>query len=254
MNRFLCAGFVAASAYGQTAAPLSFETASVKPSGPLHLRPGESVGTSTGFDRVSFPYVALRYCIAYAYRVGDFQISGPAWLGDQHYDIVAKGPAGTVPKQLPEMVQTLLAERFKLQFHRESKEFAGLGLVVGKTGPKLEKAAGGCTPLISVSPPLFKGGRVEGDCSSLEMLAVNLSIVLGRPVANMTRLTGQYNFVVEVSRDDTNSGSTRPPVDGIEAGVSVFTSIEKLGLKLEARKIPLDVIVVDHVEKTPGEN
>src|SRR5208283_5325729 len=124
---------------GQTGNPLSFEVASVKLARPLV--PGESRGTKRGIDRIELQYATLRNCIVYAYRVKDFQVSAPAWLDDLHYDIVAKGPAGTRPDHLQEMLQTLLAERFKLQIHRETKEVAGLALVVGKDGPKFEKAA-----------------------------------------------------------------------------------------------------------------
>jgi len=84
----------------------------------------------------------------------------------------------------------------------------------------------------------------------MALLASNLSILLGRPVADMTQLTGRYDFTVEVSPDDTNTG---PPIEGAENGVSVYTSVKSCRLKLEARKIPLDIILVDHVERKPVE-
>jgi len=120
------------AALGQTAAPLSFEVASVKPAAPGQWRESKA-----GVDRIDFPNATLRYCIAFSYDLKEYQISGPSWLGELRYDIVAKGPVGTRRDQLPGMMQVLLAQRFGLQAHNETKEFSVFALVVGKNGPKL---------------------------------------------------------------------------------------------------------------------
>ena len=101
------------SAIAQGAAPAAFEVASVKQAAPC-CAPGQWRESKAGEDRIDFRYVTLRYCIAFAWRVKEYQVSGPAWIAETRYDIVAKGPEGTRRDQIPEMVQSLLAERFKM--------------------------------------------------------------------------------------------------------------------------------------------
>ena len=247
------------TAWGQTAAPLSFEVASVKPA-----IPGAPWRESkTNIDRIDFPNVTLRSCVAFAYGLKEYQVSGPAWITELKYDIVAKAPTGTKPEQLPGMMQTLLAERFQLHAHHETKEFDVMTLSIGKNGPKLKE-----------SPPLPEGapegakiglsmnnaiGRIEVRRGNMTSLANTLLRVLGRPVIDTTGLTGRYDFDLEFSRDDSN-GSFMPVNSGgalpsaSEPGASVFSSIQLVGLKLEPRKVPLDSIVVDRAEKIPTGN
>jgi uncharacterized protein (TIGR03435 family) len=245
--------------WGQTAAPLSFEVASVKPSVPGPWRESKA-----GVDRIDFPNATLRYCIAYSYGLKEYQISGPSWLGELRYDIVAKGPEGTRRDQLPDMLRVLLAERFKLQAHAETKEFSVFALVVGKSGPKLKE-----------SPPEPDGepagarfgmsmshsgvGRLEAKGTTLTALTNTLTRLLGRPVVDLTTLTGRYDLELEYSAEDSNgmrmalpSGGSLPAAS--EPGVSIFGSIQQCGLRLEARKVPLKAIVVDQAEKTPTGN
>ena len=124
------------AAWGQTTASPSFDVASVKPATPAPWRESKA-----GVDRIDFPNVTLRYCIAFGYRVKEYQISGPSWLGIQRYDILAKGPEGTHHDLLPDMMQHLLEDRFQLQIHREKKEFNVIALIAGKNGPKLREAS-----------------------------------------------------------------------------------------------------------------
>ena len=128
--------------WSQPATP-SFEVASVKPSAPS----AQWRESKAGVDRIDFPNATLRYCIAYAYGLKEYQVSGPSWLSELRYDIVAKGPEGTLHDQLPDMMQALLAERFQLELHDETKEFSVFALTVGKNGPKLK-----------ASPPEPDGG------------------------------------------------------------------------------------------------
>jgi uncharacterized protein (TIGR03435 family) len=198
-----------------------------------------------------------------------YQVTGPDWLRDARFDIVAKGPAGTTREQLPAMMQALLAERLKLQVHHETRELPGLALIVGKNGPKLKESApgsgdaeGGAHFGMSMSP---KGGeRMEVTNASMPKLANTLTALLGRPVLDKTGLTGAYDFILEFTRTETAgpkaSGGYReppampPPMPGAEPGLSIYSSIQQLGLKLDPRKIPMDTIVIDHAEKTPSEN
>jgi uncharacterized protein (TIGR03435 family) len=238
------AALLACASAGQTAAPLSFEVASVKPAEPPVS--GQFRATVNDGDRVDL-YITLRNCITLAYRVKDNQVSAPAWLNHAWYDIVAKRPAGTGNEQVPEMMQTLLAERFKLAIHRETKEFAGFALVVGKNGPKLAKAApDGAVRRSSgrMSATPGEGGKFEDHAITMDRLADALPRILGQPVVNATQLAGEYDVSFEYA----------PLAAGSDLGVSIFKSIQDLGLKLEPRKIPLDIVVVDHAEQTPTGN
>jgi uncharacterized protein (TIGR03435 family) len=245
--------------WGQAVAPLSFEVASVKPSASGQWRESKS-----GVDRIDFPNVTLRYCVAFAYGLKEYQVSGPGWINELRYDVVAKGPDGTRREQLPEMMQVLLDQRFKLQFHNETKEFNVFALTVGKGGPKLKESvpepgieASGARFGMSMSPSGV--GRLEAKSATMTALANTLSRMLGRPVVDMTALTARYDFDLEYSVEDSNAMRIAPPPGGAlptatEPGVSVFGSIQQFGLRLDARKVPLKAIVVDQAERTPSEN
>ncbi|MGA2270265.1 MAG: TIGR03435 family protein [Bryobacteraceae bacterium] len=144
----MSAGLVlaAGAALGQTpVAGPAFEVASVKPAGPLdagQLRSGQRhVGMSIDAARVDIGSLSLADLIRIAYRVKPNQISGPDWMASERFDVLAKLPEGASRDQVPEMLQALLAERFKLAVHRESKERAVYALVVGKNGPKLKESS-----------------------------------------------------------------------------------------------------------------
>jgi uncharacterized protein (TIGR03435 family) len=249
----------AAIAPAQAAGP-AFEVASVKAAAPC-CAPGQWRESKILADRIDFRYVTLRYCLAFAYRMKEFQISGPPWLGEARYDIVAKGPEGTKGKQLPEMMQGLLAERFQLQAHREKKEFNVFALVVGKNGPKLKESPPSADPTASPSFGIGMSGAVghmEAKNATMTALANTLPRFVGRPVVNLTKLDGRYDFDVEFSPEDLKGVVPPPPMDPgsslAQLGVSIFTSIQRVGLKLESQKLPLDTIVVDRAEKTPTAN
>jgi uncharacterized protein (TIGR03435 family) len=246
-------------AFGQTpvalpVAPPTFEVASVKPS-------TLPTNTRSTHDGIVFDGVTLRYCIGFAYHVKDFQISGPSWLGDLTYDIAAKMPQAGAAKQSSEMLQALLADRFKLKIHREKKAFPGYALTVAAGGFKLIATPadnnGGPPPSIygGIRLEQFPDGhlRLIGKQASMTALANNLSSRLGSPVIDRTETAGNYDFSIDVSPEDIHLGGTdENTLKG--PGVSVFDSIQKFGLKLKSQKVPLDVIVVDHAEKIPTEN
>jgi uncharacterized protein (TIGR03435 family) len=260
---------------------LAFEVASIKPSPPL----GASRGTRTTRTGIDFGGATLRYCIGFAYRVKDYQISGPPWLGDLQFDIVAKAPENSRPNQFEEMLQTLLAERFKLRVHRETKEIQGLALVVAKGGLKLQESRVDRTQPLPNGPPSIArdvlsiplpgvlriipmpdGGMrlVAGDVK-ISVIAGNLGNMLGSPVFDMTGATGSYDIVLDASREDVRNqrsyrvnGGPLPDPGPAElaapSGPSIYDSLQKLGLKLESRKVTVAVIVVDSADKTPSEN
>jgi uncharacterized protein (TIGR03435 family) len=251
---------------GQNTPPVSFEVASIRPAKPA----GAGRVTSSRYTpgRVEFRAVSLPECIATAYRVKGFQVSAPAWLKEQRWDIVAKLPDGAPSSRIPEMLQTLLAERFKLEVHREKKDIPGFALVVGSGGPKLKKADEGSgvpagrrmTGVRMSSGP--SGGRLIAPRASMMMIASAISALTGRPVANETRIEGVYDIELEFAPEDLAAAAAAPALPQPDAGAaeaaepraSIFSSLQRLGLKLESRKAPLEVIVVDRAEKTPTAN
>jgi uncharacterized protein (TIGR03435 family) len=240
----------------------------LKPAAPC-CDPGQWPNNRPGVDRINFRNVTLWYCITYAYGARSYQVDGPDWLKELRYDIVAKGIEGTRREQLPQMLQGLLTERLKLQIHHETKEIAGLALVLDKDGPKLKPSApdsgdgqGGARIGMSATAEGVEKMDVKG--APMTTLATTLTSLLGRPVIDKTGLTGRYDFVLEFSRAD--GGARRsgggyneppplpPPVPGAEPGLSIYSSIRQLGLKLEAQKMPIYMVIVDSAQKTPNEN
>jgi uncharacterized protein (TIGR03435 family) len=240
---FACAGFCQQP---------SFEAASIKPSVPGEK--GASMHNDPG--RIAFSNVSLRNCIVNAYKVRDYQVVGPDWLNSARFDIVATLPSGAPQDQMPLMLQSLLAERFKLSLHRETKELPVYALVVGKNGPKLHETESGDSSMRS------SGGHIEAQKSRMPGLAASLSIWAGRPVLDMTGLTGYYDYKLDFSVDPglmqgvfAEKAAAIAARAGATDGPSIFTAVqEQLGLKLEPRKAPVEILVIDHAEKVPTEN
>jgi bla regulator protein BlaR1 len=237
-----------------TAAPKEFEVASIKPSAPgpvnrmrVEMSPGGRFSTSN---------VSLKLLIQQAYNVKAFQISGgPGWIDSERYDLVAKADGDiSGPAQLRPLLQKLLADRFQLTIHHDTKELPVYALVVGKNGPKFkESVANGPGPNIRMGR-----GVIDGQGMGMEMLASQVSGQLGRTVIDRTGLKGQYEIKLEFTPEGS---SQRGPADGPEAspppdptGPSIFTALqEQLGLKLESSKGPVEIIIIDRAEK-PTEN
>jgi uncharacterized protein (TIGR03435 family) len=234
----LCASLAALAAcavFGQTAAnPPQFEVASIKPAAP---QPAGRTMVSMGGDagRLSYTNVSLRDIIRRAYEVKPYQISGPAWLNSERFDILAKIPDGAPKEQIPVMLQNLLAERFRMVVRRETKEQPVYALVVAKGGPKLTKAAdeplpepkqdAAAPPPPPPLPPGAGGGHVtpKDMPKGAVMISLNsadgaskmalrgatmgsfsdmLSNILDRPVVDMTGLSGSYDISLEAGMDE----------------------------------------------------
>jgi uncharacterized protein (TIGR03435 family) len=258
-----------------------FEVASVKPvandetgAGRLlrevmrnRRRPGEI--PMTGPDRVQLENWPLLDLIAAAYSVRATQVSGPDWLSDQGFDIEAKLPDGTPKEELNAMLQSLLEERFGLKVHRATKTGQGFALTVGKNGPKLKPAEPRPAPvegltqeerMAQLQQKMQTNAAAERkqmeekaaavgafDTQSwgsitMEELAARLVRFAGAPVVDETGLTGNYKVTIETSANADVPGGT------------VFDAVEKLGLKLESRKVTVETVVVDRVSKTPTPN
>jgi uncharacterized protein (TIGR03435 family) len=296
----------AGSLLGQTP---TFEVASVKPSEPVTpamVAAGKiHVGMKIDGKRVDIGNFSLMQLICKAYDVKPYQVAGPAWLkslAGQRFDVIGNIPEGATKEQVPQMLQALLAERFKLTMHRESKDQQVYAMVIGKGGLKIKEvetpkpapdAAApnpGVTGSSSVSISQTKGGatvsdgtgktqkmipspdgktmRLEITGATLAELAEGLSPLTDHPVVDMTGQTGKYEMALEISMQEMMNAARAaganvpaPAVDpnkpadaASDPGGSIFTSVQALGLKLEPRKTPMAMIVIDSVEKMPTEN
>ncbi len=273
----------AAAAIAQDQPPRAeFEVASVKKS--ATPEPGQfNIGVHIDGAMVSCTYLSLKSYISMAYQVPDTRINGPEWLDSERFDIVAKLPAGG--RDLRAMIQSLLADRFKLALHKDSREFPVYALVVGKNGAKLKEspadpeidgaagrgnvtvdvAGGRGGTVVNLGPGAYISyglNKLEGKRVPMANLVDSISRFVDRPVIDMTNLTGKYDLTLEYSIEELRSlvrasGTDPrqiPDIPGMDPTISIFGSLEALGLKLEPRKAPLDVLVVDHIEKTPTEN
>ena len=234
--------------YGQSEAAPRFEVASIKPS---KADPSSSSGIKTGHGRLSAQNVTLRRCIIGAYGVGPHQIlSGPDWLDSDRFEIAAIADQPVGDSVLMVMLQSLLAERFKLALHRETRIIQAYTLEIGKNGPKLEKAEAG----ESVTNSSTSNGRamIDAHYASMDGLANVLARQMDLPVVNQTRLEGVFNFKLQWTRE-----SAQPAKAGdaaVEEAPSIFTAIqEQLGLRLRAQKAAVEILVIDHAER-PAEN
>jgi uncharacterized protein (TIGR03435 family) len=234
----------------------TFEVATIKPSDPN--RPGKAF-TVRGrqFATVN---TTLGDIITFAYGIHAKQITGgPAWLETEKYDLSAQpdGEGQPSERQWKIMIQKLLAERFKLAFHRDKKELSVYAITVGKNGPKLTKSEGNPNGL----PGLFfrgLGNLPVTNATMADFAGVMQTAVLDRPVVDQTGLAGRWDFTLKWTPDEFQFAGlgvrVPPPTNAADAPPDLFTAIqEQLGLKLDSTKAPAEVFVVDRVEK-PSEN
>ena len=225
-------------------APQTFEVASVKRAPPP---PADGFRSSMKLDpgRLTCSNVTLKKLIVNAYNVKDYQVSGPEWLNVELYDIAATVPPGAGGDQVLAMVQGLLAERFKLAFHREAREMPVFGLVVGKAGARLHDAGFGRSST-SASP-----GHLTAEKTTMAKLADFLARQLDRPVVDMTGLKGFYDFTLEWDPEENSASGSD---DGRPAPPLLTAVQQQLGLSLQARKAPVEILVIDHADRVPIEN
>ena len=290
MRAILAAGLLACAlygAFGQTAeSKMEFEVASVKPyvPPPGGLKPPAGPD-STDPGRLRYVNQSLKDLVMTAYGVKRYQISGPGWLDTQKFEVLAKVPEGATKEQVRGMLRNLLAERFQLVAHREMKDLPVFALLVGKAGPKMKVSSDepADTPdslptgqpgapiagKIKMSPdgcPDFPGLRLSsrlifmngrGCLTAVQLtigeLAGMLSDRFDRPVVDMTGLTAKYDFTLHFDPSGVVGTMTAPPGD--DPLPDVFVAVQQqLGLRLEPQKRMIDLVVIDHAEKTPAEN
>lgn len=279
------------------------------------------VGTKIDSARVDIGTASLLRLICTAYRLKPYQVAGPEWIKTTMYDIQAKIPDGGTTDRVPEMLQTLLAERFGLKVHRDARDQAVYALVVAKGGSKMKESAPDPAPPPpaadapkpqSISIPTeqgdvnltlsatgvnieMPGGEINGKLrmtvsggagtpprihlessgTTMKTFAEMLSVgLVDRPVVDMTGLAGNYAVALDLSQEDAmnaaraatnflprgggggggDAGRARDGGASDPSGSSVFASIQNLGLKLEPRKLPVDMLIVDRMEKIPTAN
>jgi uncharacterized protein (TIGR03435 family) len=231
----------------------SFEVASVKRGQPMSglKREGErSLSISTG--NFSARNATLGEMILTAYGIREYQLSGPDWLKSERYDVAAKSASPAANDEIRLMLQQLLAERFKLETHRDSRDVTVFAMVVGKNGPKLGKAKPESQSRIGISGP-----SMTFENYSMPKLADYLSRFSGGlPVVDATKIEGYYDFAVPLlDAPADNPGDFKRAVEvSARDGSLARTIAEGIGLRLETRKGPVEIVVVDHAEKLPVEN
>jgi len=246
---------------------------------------------STDPGRITYNSVLLKAVVARAYNVKEYQVEGPAWLDSERYDIMATMPQGVTKEQLALMLQGLLAERFKLTLHHENKAIPVYVLSVGKGGPKLKEVDPAVVAAAAPAPPPppsrvpsksipagmarvmigMNNRRLEGSLT-MARLCDNLSNWVDRPLLDQTDLKGTYEFDLLWTPDESDriagqmsmamaaAGHTPPPPGeagpgASEPGLSLAQALQtNYGLKLEAKRNPADVIVIEHAEKVPTAN
>jgi uncharacterized protein (TIGR03435 family) len=238
--------------FGQApAAAPAFEVASVK----VSKEPPGSDSSHSTLGRLSMRNMTLRASIGMAYDVKEPQVlGGPKWLDSDRYDIDAKSAGAARGPELRAMLQTLLAERFHVALHRETKTVPGFALVVVKAGLKMPAVEPGQSNLST------HNGSMTAKKASMTNLASSLSRRLGAPVDDATGLASVFDFKFEIPLQDNHAAPPSGDNPDAEAsdpasfGAALSHALEdQLGLKLEACKIPVEVLVIDRAEK-PVEN
>jgi uncharacterized protein (TIGR03435 family) len=189
---------------------------------------------------------SLRELIRQAYEVKDYQIVAPGWMAEEKYQIAATMPEGTNRTQVPEMLRTLLAQRFHLKLHRETRDLPVYALVAAKGGPHLTPTAYPRNPMPqSSSVP----GRVRGIAAPVATLADALTKAAGYTVVDMSGITGLYDFDLKYAEPDAAAP------DAAQATMTLESVLrEQAGLRLEKRVMPVEILVIEQADKVPTEN
>jgi uncharacterized protein (TIGR03435 family) len=235
-----------------------FEVASLKASAPGGR--GGGIRPAPGGERYVATNVPLRLLIMVAYRVKTEQITGgPAWMDTNTYDMNAKAERPSSVEELHTMLQNLLAERFQLKFHRDTKEMPVYALTVDKGGHKIKphEAQSAGDPWIDTAIEQVVRVKLTATSVPMDYFAWRLGMLVDRPVIDQTKLKGGYDFTLAYTRElppGIREGAliNGAPID--TSGPNLFGALrEQLGLKLEPQKGPVDVLVIDRAEK-PVEN
>jgi len=281
--------FLASSSSAQSPHP-QFEVASIKPFDPSAQG---QVLAGLHVDGVQIRAVgySLRDLLAIAYKIKATLISGPDWTASERFDISATLPVGSTAAQLPEMFQALLADRFQVKLHKDKREFPVYALLVAKGGSKMKETPPDADDSDKDRPPgtrnaattaagngvsvnfghgssfTFANNRFEAHKLTMRLFSGNLERFSDRQIVDMTGLTAQYDFAFDVMPEDYRAmllrsavwvGANLPPeaqkMLDATSPAALGDALEQVGLRLEPRKAPLDVLVIDQALKTPTAN
>jgi uncharacterized protein (TIGR03435 family) len=279
---FLAVGAI----WGQTKR-VEFEVASVKSVEPS-ADPRVKTGVQIDGSQVHMASMSLKDAVRYAYQLKLYQVTGQDWMAGERFDISAKLPEGTTREQVPEMVKSLLEDRFQIKTHREQKEMPVYAMVVMPGGSKMKETAEEAGPVdgkpsaiqrsaqggpegvnVGYGPGSyfkFADNKIEGRKLSMLNFVDVLGRFVDRPVVDDTKLAGRYDLDVELTENDYNAMLIR---SAISAGVqlppqalryldtadgSLGFALKPIGLKLDSKKAPVEILVVDSILKRPTEN
>ncbi len=283
MIRYIAFAALAAGAFGQ-----SFEVASIRPKPFEQVIKEGAAGGAMGMEitpeQVRIAAMHMAQLIRAAYDIKDSQLEGPDWIVDPDglpamFEVEAKLPAGATRDQVPVMLQNLLKDRFKLAAHKGSKELDTYALIVGKDGPAFKAKETSDLPQTTTTVTQGERGEVtvvrngtkqtitpgrgtRVEASTINGLVDYLSPLMGKPVLDKTGLTGSYNIVLQVVPTGPLPGMPTDPKELLTflqenadlVHAPFVAAVEKLGLKLERQKSSVEMIVVEHAEKTPTDN
>jgi uncharacterized protein (TIGR03435 family) len=247
-------GFVAAQipSWAQPATQRTqqtFDVSVIKPSSP------DLTMMQTTWDpqRLLGRGVSLKGLIQWAYQVTDAQVAGAAgWIDSKRYDFEAKAEGSHTRDELVQMLQSLLAERFKLALHRETKEQQAYVLATGKKTLNLQEAQPGRPASIAMQPGPGPGDsivlKITGQSVSMRYLTDYLTNIVGRVVVDRTNLTGSFDFQAQESWSPSPNSDKRTLVTD-----ALLDAMSQLGFNLSSQRIPIEILVVDHAEE-PTEN
>ena len=292
-RRFWSVAALACAAWAQTPAFEVASFKQSEPITPEMVQSGRlQMGVTIDSKYVRISKLSLLELVALAYQLKGYQVIYQPWMMSQRYDIQAKLPEDGKRGQVPAMVQTLLEQRLGLKTHRENRELRAYALVVAKDGPKMKAAAPEPESAPGTAPPpgqirgglavapggqvtISGGGNVQmtpGPNGNMHIVSKRMTMKLlvdtvarycDLPLLNMTNLEGAYEVEVDVSGEEIRNAARaagaviRQPASGDASdpsGVSLRESLQKLGLRIEGRKLPVEVLVVDDALKVPTEN
>jgi len=235
----------------------AFEVASITP-----CKPGtpEPAGEHAGMVQFTYPggkfnasATTLKYLLEWAYGIQPIQHSGgPSWMQTDRYDIAAKAEGNATDDQVKAMTQALLADRFKLKVHHETKELSAYVISVGKTSPKLSPAKDGEIHALRFAAQTGSDQKVAtyhvvGTRFSIAQLSDVFARQLGQVVVDQTGLEGDFDFTIDLTPDDSRPNPMDPTI--------LITGMrEQLGLTLKSQKVPVDILVIDGAEKVAAGN
>ncbi|HEV2645605.1 MAG TPA: TIGR03435 family protein [Acidobacteriaceae bacterium] len=233
---------------------VEFAVATVKPAAPADTKTTAGGTQSTGAgsvslaaDRASYDGVTLKRLLMAAYDLEPFQISGPAWIETERYDVAATFPVGTPKDQIAVMLQHLIADRFQTSQHTEMKDEPVYLLRLGNEGPKLRPASSSRPQSAGFTISQAGTAQMRYIGYTLAEFAVALSNQVGRQVKDETGLPGKFDILLPVDAKDVEPGS-------ISLAGSLLTAVKSVGLKLDAGKAPMKHLVVDTAQKVPTAN